>query len=379
MEEKIIMTPGPTYINEEVRKAMLKPITNPDLDLEFYEFYKNTSRKIGKLLNTDNQVLLLSGEGILGLEAACASLIEHGDKVLCIDNGIFGKGFGDFVKMYGGECVYYSSDYRKPIDIKELEIFLQKENDFKFATFVHCETPSGLVNPIKEISLLLKKYNIITVVDAVSSVGGEILKVDEWEIDIALGASQKCLSAPPGLTFLSISEDAWDSIINRKTSIAGYYCNLAVWKDWYDKKWFPYTQPISDIYALDVAVDRLINDPKKYERHNSIAHALRTAIVSAGLNLYPDSGWSNTVTAIEVPKGISEKEIRESLIIKHNIMLAGAFGELEGKVLRIGHMGENCKEDKIYIVLKYLDKTLRDFGLKLNKELHVEFINHING
>lgn len=377
MKDKIIMTPGPTYIHEEVRKAMSTPITNPDLDLEFYEFYKNTTKKIGNLLNTNNEVLILSGEGILGLEAACASLIEPGDRVLCIDNGIFGKGFGDFVKMYGGECVYFSSDYRKPVDIKELELLLQEDNDFKLATFVHCETPSGLVNPIKEISLLLKEYNIITVVDAVSSIGGELIDVDGWKIDIALGASQKCLSAPPGLTFLSISSEAWSLIINRKKPIAGYYCNLAVWRDWYEKKWFPYTQPISDIYALDVAVDRLINDSKKYDRHSSIANAVRTAIINCGLNLYPYSGWSNTVTAIAVPKEIDEKKVRESLVKTYNMILAGAFGELEGKVLRIGHMGENCREDKIYLALKYLDKTLRDFEVKLKKELHVEFINHV--
>lgn len=376
MKNKIIMTPGPTYIHEEVRNAMSRPITNPDLDIEFYEFYKKTTKKISKLLNTNNEVLILSGEGILGLEATCASLIEPGDRVLCIENGIFGKGFGDFVKMYGGECVYFTSDYRKPVDINELELFLQKDNNFKLATFVHCETPSGLVNPIKEISLLLKEYNIITVVDAVSSIGGEIVDVDEWKIDIALGASQKCLSAPPGLTFLSISEIAWKVITNRKTPIAGYYCNLAVWRAWYEKKWFPYTQPISDIYALDVAVDRLINDTKKYERHNNIANAVRTALTNAGLSLYPYSGWSNTVTAIEVSNGIDEKAIRDYLVENHNIILAGAFGELEGKVLRIGHMGENCREDKVYIALKYLDKTLRNFGIKLNKEVHIEFANY---
>ncbi len=378
MREKIIMTPGPTFIHEEVRKAMAGPITNPDLDLEFFEFYKNTTKKIGKLLNTRNQVLILSGEGILGLEAACASLIEPGDRVLCIDNGIFGKGFGDFVKMYGGECVYFSSDYRKPVDIKKLKLFLEEDNQFKFATFVHCETPSGLINPIREISLLLKKYNIITVVDAVSSIGGEYIDVDEWKIDIALGASQKCLSAPPGLTFLSISSKAWDIIINREKPIAGYYCNLAIWKDWYEKKWFPYTQPISDIYALDVAVERLINDSKKYDRHSTIANAVRTAISNCGLKLYPYSGWSNTVTAIVAPREMDEKKVRETLLKNHNVLLAGAFGELEGKVLRIGHMGENCEESKVYLALKYLDKTLRDFGIKLKTELHVEFVNNVN-
>ena len=137
MNKKIIMTPGPTEVCEEVRMSMAQPITNPDLDLDFFEFYKNTTEEIGKLMNTKNDVLILSGEGILGLEAACASLIEEGDRVLCIDNGIFGKGFGDFVKMYGGECVYFSTDYRRPVDILELKKFLEKDHDFKFCTIVH--------------------------------------------------------------------------------------------------------------------------------------------------------------------------------------------------------------------------------------------------
>ncbi len=378
MKDKMIMTPGPTTIHEEVRKAMSKPIINPDLDIEFYEFYKNTSSKIAQLLNTNNEVLILSGEGILGLEAACASLIEPGDRVLCIDNGIFGKGFGDFVKMYGGECVYFSSDYRKPIEIKELKVFLEKDNDYKLATFVHCETPSGLLNPAKEISLLLKEYNILTVVDAVSSVGGELIEVDDWKIDIALGGSQKCLSAPPGLTFMSISSDAWKSILNREKPIIGYYCNLAIWKDWYEKKWFPYTQPISDIYALDCAVTRLINDEKRYERHSVIANAVRKALNVSGMQLYPLDGWSNTVTAIAVPEGINEKEVREYLLEKYNIMIAGAFGALDGKVIRIGHMGENCTEEKVFITLKYFDKTLRKFGVKLKKEIHKEFVDNLD-
>ncbi len=120
------MTPGPTEIHEDVRKAMAQDITNPDLDVKFFEFYKQTCDKLKKLLNTKNDVLILNGEGILGLEAACASLIEPGDRILCIDNGIFGKGFGDFAKIYGGEVTYFEGDYRRSIDLKELEDFFGK-------------------------------------------------------------------------------------------------------------------------------------------------------------------------------------------------------------------------------------------------------------
>ena len=213
-----LMTPGPTQVRENIRLARAKECTNPDIDPVFYDFYKETCLKIANLLNTKEDVLILSGEGILGLEAACASLTEANDRVLVIDNGIFGQGFADFVSMYGGEPVVFKGDRTRGIDIKELEAFLEKDHDFKYATLVHCDTPSGVLNPIDEICPLLKGYNIITVVDSVASMIGEPLFTDKWQVDIALGASQKCISAPPGLTFLSISQDAWEAMEARKQS-----------------------------------------------------------------------------------------------------------------------------------------------------------------
>ena len=160
MNQKIVYAPGPTEVRENVRLKRAEKTTNPDVDVEFVEFYKKTCEKIAQIINTKNEVYILSGEGILGLEAACASLTEPGDKILVIDNGIFGRGFDDFVKMYGGEVVYFSGDYTKEIDVEELEIFLQKENDFKYATIVHCDTPTGVLNDLSKICPLLKKYNI---------------------------------------------------------------------------------------------------------------------------------------------------------------------------------------------------------------------------
>ena len=128
--------------------------------------------------------------------------------------------------------------------------FLRDNHDFKVATLVHCETPSGITNPIDRIAPLLHSYGILTIVDSVSAMGGEPLLTDEWKIDITLGVSQKCLSAPPGLTIVSVSDAAWKAMKNRKTPIAGFYCNLRIWENWYEKQWFPYTQPISALHAL---------------------------------------------------------------------------------------------------------------------------------
>lgn len=377
MNHPLIMTPGPTQIHEEVRMAMAKNITNPDLDLNFFEKYREVSGKLKKLLNTREDVLILGGEGMLGLEAACASLIEPGDRVLCIDNGIFGKGFGGIAKLYGADVVFFESDNRRGLDVGRLEEFLKEDSDFKIATLVHCETPSGLLNPLGKIGPLLNRYGIISVVDTVSSVGGVEVEVDRWKVDIALGASQKCLSAAPGLTFLSVSSKAWNKILNRKTPIASFYCNLAIWKDWYRNKDFPYTQPISDIYGLEVAVDRILNEDTYISRHRQIGEAIRQSIVDGGLELYPKDSYADTVTSIVVPKETSFDKINRVMLEDHNIMLAGAFDVLKDKVLRIGNMGENAREESIYITLKALDETLKALRVDLNGSLHKHFVDNI--
>lgn len=376
--EKLIMTPGPTFIRENVRKAMGRPITNPDLDLEFYDFYKNACEKLQSIMHTNNQVLILDGEGILGLEAACASLIEEGDKVLCIENGIFGYGFKDFAEMYGGNVTFFHGERDLGINIENLENFLKENHDFKIATVVHCETPSGITNPIKDICPLLKKYGILSIVDSVSSIGGEEIQVDEWNIDIALGGSQKCLSAPPGLTFLSISNDATEAMNSRKTPIRSFYANLSIWNDWYENKWFPYTQPISDIYAFDKALDNFLEDEDTLFRHKLYADACRYAIKKCGLYLLSKDCYSNTVSTVIVPEGINYKDLFNKLYSEHNILIAGGFDFLEDKIFRIGHMGENCYEEKLYITLKAINTVLKELGFNLKGELHKEFVNYLS-
>ena len=377
MKTPLIMTPGPTQVKENVRLARALETTNPDLDLEFYEYYKETTEKIGLFLKTKNQVRILSGEGILGLEAACASLTEKGDRVLVIDNGIFGEGFGDFVTMYGGTVVYFRADRQKEIDIHELSKFLEIDSNFKYATVVHCDTPSGVLNDIGKICPLLKSKGILTVVDSVAAMGGEDIRVDEWNIDIVLGASQKCISAPPGLTLLSISEDAFKAMEERKTKIASFYCNLLSWKDYYKDKWFPYTPPISDIIGLRVAVDNILEDKEIISRHKVIASATRKAILSSGMTLYIKEGFSDTVTVVEVPTGINDSELRSYMNDKYNVFIAGSFGYLSGKVIRIGHMGENSRVDKVSYTLFALQRALHHLGYECKTDMSSEFLRNI--
>ncbi|ETK00124.1 aminotransferase, class V [Eubacterium nodatum ATCC 33099] len=372
-----IMTAGPTRVRENVRMARSLEFTNPDLDLEFYEFYRETCKLFSKALNTENEAFIMGGEGILGLEAACASLIEQGDRVLVIDNGIFGKGFRDFVKMYGGIPILFTTDYHKPVDIGDLKAFLDKDSDFKFATVVHCDTPSGVLNDVESISKLLDEYNIMTVADSVAGMFGEPLDVSNSKIDILCGGSQKALSAPPGLTMVWVSKRAFEVMENRKTPIAGYYTNILVLKDYYKNKWFPYTMPVSDINGLRVAIENYLEDKDIFNRHRRIAKATRKALTEAGIQLYLEKGWSNTVTVFNVPKGIKDSDILDTMCKEHGIMISGCFDVLAGKVIRIGHMGENCTENNVAETLDALGKTFEKLGIGLKTDMKEVFLKTI--
>ena len=371
-----IMTPGPTQVPENLRVARSKVCTNPDIDETFVTFYKETCERISRLLHTENETLILSGEGILGLEAACASLTEPGDKVLVLDNGIYGRGFADFVTMYGGTPELFSTDELETFPVDALETFLKEHHDYAYATVVHCDTPSGVLNDIHRICPLLKKYGILTVVDSVSGMFGENVRVDDAGIDILCGGSQKAVSAPPGLTFVTVSVDAKAKMKNRRTPIASFYANLAAFDGYYEKKWFPYTMPISDIYGLAAAFDNIENDTSLLARHAKIGAATRAAIVSAGLTLHLKSGYSNTVTVFDIPSETTADAILSTMRDKHGILLSGSFDSLAGKVIRIGHMGANATFDNMMVTMDALSDTLTELGVPLRGNLAELFLQN---
>lgn len=373
----LLMTPGPTQVRENVRIIRAFEMTNPDLDLKFFKFYRKTCLKLAAFLNTESQVLILSGEGMVGLDATCASLTEPGDRVLILDNGIFGEGFADMVKVYGAEPVVFKGDRTRGISADKLREFLEKDSDFKFATIVHCDTPSGVLNDLKEICPLLKSYGILTAIDAVSSMVGEPILTDEWGIDICMGASQKGFSAPPGLAFLSISPDAWAVIEGRKTPIPSFYCNLLLWKNYYKDLWFPYTPPISDIYAFKTALDNVLKEGDAFKRHRKIAKAVRKAVIRSGLSLYLKSDYCSTVTAINVPEGLDGEKIVQKMKDDHSILIGGNFGYLKGKVIRIGHMGENARTEYVSETLKALQLTLENEGVFFRANMESVFLEEM--
>ncbi|WP_048077875.1 alanine--glyoxylate aminotransferase family protein, partial [Halorubrum sp. AJ67] len=311
----MLMTPGPTAVPEPVREAMSRELINPDVDPRFQEIYGRVTERLATVYGVDSRgaenagaddrgsaataerdVVVLGGEGILGLEAAVASLVEPGTEVLCLSNGLYGEGFADFVESYGGDATLVAADHDEPLPLDALDEALAADDaDFDLATMVHCETPTGTLNGIDAALDRIEAADgeILTVVDAVSSLGGVAVPTDR--IDVCLGASQKCFSAPPGLATAAVSDRAWAAMEERGPH--SLYANFLPFRDVSDE--FPYTHLTTEVVALDAALDLWLAEglDAVRERHETAAARCRERGAALGLETVPDSERSSpTVT-----------------------------------------------------------------------------------
>ena len=342
----MLFTPGPTAVPPEVREVMSEPQPNSAVQSEFGDLYDRLCENLQQVYDTDHDVIVPGGEGILGLEAAIASLVAPGDRVLCISNGIYGDGFADFVADYDGEAELVSAAYDAGYDFDAIEDALAAAEEagepFKIATLVHCETPTGTLNDLSPVLDLLDEYDVLSVVDAVSSLGGTPVPTDR--VDVCLGASQKCFSAPPGLTTAAVSDRAWNAMDEREPT--SLYTNLLPWRDTSDG--FPYTHLDANVAALDVAVQRVLDEgiESAYDRHERAAERCRQRGRELGLSVYPDEPRASpTVTAFHVP-GEAER-IQQRVEADHDIVLATSLGDFSDDILRVGHMGYNADVEKV--------------------------------
>ncbi len=372
-----LMTPGPTQVAENVRQALSLPCVNPDLDPDFYSFTEGICHDLERFFHTeDHQALILSGEGILGIEAAFASMTEPGDRVLVLDNGVYGRGNADFVSLYGGTPVLYSTDYHAPIDPSALESYLAADHGFAFAALVHCDTPSGMLNDIDALVPILHRYGIPVIVDAVSSAFGMPIDLEKTPADILCLGSQKALSAPPGLSMLLVGPAAWEKMDRRRTPIASFYASLPAMRHYARDQWFPYTMPSADMNGLRQALNNVLSDPGIFLRHGKLAAASRTALREAGLSLYERAGFSDTVSVFLVPDGTTDREILSGMR-REGILLAGSFDVLAGKVIRIGHMGENARAEKLQRTFRALQKVLTGLEIPLQADMEQVFLEKL--
>ena len=355
----IPMVPGPVKVAQEVLDAYQINYGSGDMESEFLELYNQTEANLKKILSTQSQVVIQSGEGMLALWAALKSCLVPGDRVLSIATGVFGDGIGEMAASIGAEVRKVSLPYDETIS--DMEKIKQAVDQIKpkMITVVHCETPSGTLNPIAELGQLKKEAGVpLLYVDAVSSIGGAPVLTDEWNIDLCLGGSQKCLSALPDMAFLSVSDAAWD-IIGR----VGYvgYIALEPFRTAQAEHYFPCTPNWHGIAGLNAGAELILKEglSNSFTRHEETAQLCRNKIRELGLTLFaaPDAVPAPTITAVNVPPGISWQKFDAGLR-REGLVVAGSYGPLTNKVFRLGHMGTQADKDLVAQALDVIKKVL---------------------
>ena len=356
----IPMVPGPVKVPPSVLAAYQFDFGSADIELEFLDLYNQTETQLQTLLKTKNRIAIQTGEGMLALWGALKSCILPGDRVLAISTGLFGLGIGEMASQIRAKVKMINlRDDQTISDFAQIESAIIEFNP-KMITVVHCETPSGTLNPIHTLGELKTKHNVpLLYVDAVASIGGAPVLTDEWSIDLLLGGSQKCLSAPPAISFVAMSEKAQE-IINA-VNYVGYDALkpfLTAQKDFY----FPYTPHWQGMAALSTAVQLILDEGTDscYRRHAKIAEYCRKRLSEIDYRLFPaqDAIPSPTVTAIYVPEGISWSEL-DHRFRQRGLVVGGNYGALAGKVFRIGHMGSQADMDLIERALVIAEKTIK--------------------
>jgi aspartate aminotransferase-like enzyme len=344
----IPMVPGPVKVPPDVLQAYLVDYASGDLERDFLDLYNQTEANLLEIFATKNKIAIQTGEGMLALWGALKSCLLPGDRVLSIATGVFGYGIADMAASIGTQVKTVGLPYNETIhDWAQIESAIV---DFKpkMITVVHCETPSGTLNPLEKLGELKRKYGVpLIYADVVASLGGTPVLTDEWSIDLALGGTQKCLSAPPNMAFLTISEEAWE-IINQ----VGYvgYDALKPFQSAQQEFYFPYTPYWHGMAVLHKATQVLLSEglAASYERHVVVSAYCRERLVKMGLTLFPAENAipSPTVTAVQVPTGIQWPEL-DGRFRQHGLVVGGSYGPLAGKVFRLGHMGSQADMDLV--------------------------------
>ena len=366
---RILMGPGPSSVHPRVLQAMTAPILG-HLDPQFFVVMEDVCDMLRQVYHTDNYMTLpLSSTGTGAMEASCVNLLEPGDTAIVCRNGYFGDRLADIAKRCGAEVFVVDSSWGNPVDIEALGEELNKHPKVKMVGMVHAETSTGSLSPLTRAIELAHEHDALIVVDAVTSLGSHDVRMDEWDIDVCYSASQKCLGAPPGLAPISLGSRAMAVINERKTPVQSFYFNL---KDlqayWSETHAYHHTSPISMTYALRESLRMMMEEgiDERLKRHARTSAALRAGVEALGLEVLADPQYRlNPLTAALIPEGVDEAVVRRQLIKDYNIEIGGGLGDLQGKVWRIGLMGESARESNVFAFLSALERILPDQGYEV--------------
>ena len=370
---RTLMGPGPSDVHPRILSALGRP-TIGHLDPEFVAMMDEVKTLLQYAFQTKNELTIpVSAPGSAGMETCFVNIIEPGDNVIVCQNGVFGGRMKENVERCGATPIMIEDDWGKPVDVAKVEAALKANPGVKAVCFVHAETSTGAMSDAKAICDLAHQHDAVTIVDAVTSLGGSELHVDDWGIDAIYSGTQKCLSCVPGISPVSFNQRAVDVIKNRKTKVQSWFLDLNLvmgyWGSGEAKRAYHHTAPVNALYALHESLVMLKDEglENAWSRHKKNHLALRAGLEAMGLSFVVDEASRlPQLNSVTVPDGIDEAAVRGRLLNDFNLEIGAGLGALAGKVWRIGLMGYSSRGENILLCLGALDAVLTDMGADIN-------------
>jgi alanine-glyoxylate transaminase/serine-glyoxylate transaminase/serine-pyruvate transaminase len=366
---RILLGPGPSNANPRVLQAM-SGLMIGYLDPDFVKVMEEVSELLGRVFNTEDALTMaLSGTGSAGMEAGLSSLLEPGDTVVLCICGFFGRRMADMAERIGANVVVLQSEWGRPFPPEMLEAELKKHESVKMVAVVHAETSTGVLQPLEEISRITKEHDALLMVDAVTSLGGTEVRVDDMGIDYCYSATQKCLAAPPGLAPVAMSPRAIEAVKSRAIKPASWYLDLSLIANyWGGDHVYHHTAPVSNIVGLREGLRVILEEGMgpRIARHRRNSAALRAGLEALGLQLVVSPEHQlDQITPVWIPEGIDDQAVRTALLRDHHIEIGRGLGDFAGKVWRIGLMGDSSRAEYVLALLSALESILPATGFEV--------------
>ncbi len=371
-----LYAPGPVEIPPEVLNEMSKPIFHHRTS-QFSEVLVNAWEGLKYIFQTKEHVYILASSGTGAMNAAVENTLSEGDKVIVLSFGKFGERWEKIAKAYNLNVVTIRKDYGYCVEPEEVEEVLRSNPDAKAVLLQHSETSTGVSSDLKEISKVVSKTEAMLIVDGITSVGCDEVKMDKWGIDVLIAGSQKSFMIPPGLSFISLSYKAKKYM--EKSNLPKFYFNLKEEEKALSDKTTAWTPGITLIMALNKSIELMKKEGLEnvIKRHRVVSEAIREGVKALGLKLFCKYRlFSNAVTAVEVPQGIDGNQIPKIMRNKYGTEIAGGQGSMKGQIFRLGHLGYVDKGD-VVVMLQSLEFTLRDLGYKFEPGLSLSIANKV--
>ncbi|MBI1179448.1 MAG: aminotransferase class V-fold PLP-dependent enzyme [Alphaproteobacteria bacterium] len=367
-DQRLLMGPGPSNVHPRVLAAMARP-TVGHLDPWFSGFMEDLKELLRMAFRTRNSLTFpVSAPGSAGMETCFVNLVEPGDEVVMVVNGVFGNRMMENVVNAGGRPVAVEFEWGAPVDPQKVDDALKAHPDAKILAFVHAETSTGVRADAAALAEIGRRHDCLVVMDAVTSVGGIPVEVDAWGIDAVYTGTQKCLSCPPGLSPVSFSDRAAQAVRDRKTPVRSWFLDLnkvmAYW-DGSGGRSYHHTAPVNALYALHEALVMLSEEglENSWKRHADIHLELKAALEGLGLEfLVPEECRLPQLNAVRVPEGINEAAVRSHVLNRYSLEIGAGLGSLAGKIWRVGLMGQTAQRSSVALCLEAMKDALAAQG-----------------